>query len=471
MNSSVATTTANTPLGGLSGSKLFRIKSGPYAGRQLALFLKTASELVFSWADAPYTSWSAPTTIATDLSDSPFDALLSSAGHIHLVYSQASTFDLLARKLTFTNGSWSVGAAVVVHDAQQNFEPSIAIEQSGKLWISWSRLISPNRTVHIKSSIDDGATWGSGPADAGVSFGAVATFISSRLLISSSTIYLLISAGGTLLGQYALSISGGSWSALTTIGSGTAIGLDFDAALAGDGRIGVVWHDVSLYYREFDGFNWGATITLDTEPSNSPQLFFRNLVPYLIWLRPWQGAQSLIMQTDRRTGSFTLPIPRDQRAKPFDSVVLYDASAGTYQDKTAQAESSTAADLFHTSSNALIADSGDSCYCGMDERFRYLQLTLSTVGAGGAVNYAYWNGTAWQVFTPVSGVHQLDSTPVRVVLWPTYNGIPADWQRTAVFGLARFWIRVQVSSSYATAPVASRLSAISEIGQLVIRRE
>lgn len=470
MNSQIAISSAAAPLGGLSGNRLFKIASGPYAGRMIALFFDSSSQLSFSWSDAPYIAWATPTAVASDLYAGSYDAVMAADGSVIAVYTQSGTADLLSRKLTFTGGLWSAGAAVVVHDADQNYEPAIAIDASGVLWVSWSRLVVPNRTVYVKSSSDGGQTWGTGPSDSGTSTGISATFMASRLVGTASTMHLVVSSGGTLLAHFTRVVGGGSWSALIPVSSGIAIGSDFDLAAASDGRIGVTWRDGSLFYREFDGFVWGAVSTIDTDASLSPQLIFRGTTPYLLWLRPWEGYQHVLMQTDRRTGVFSIPVPRDTRAKALDSVMLYDASVGSYQDKTTQAESASSGDVLHSGSGTLLADVGDALYAGMNDRFRYLQLSLSTVGVGGSLTYAYLNGSAWQVFTPASGLHQFDAADCRIVMWSDYASIPADWQRSIINGYARYWIRLQVTSAFAVAPIASRVSAISELSQLAVRR-
>ncbi|MFH1300834.1 MAG: hypothetical protein ABIK07_07205, partial [Planctomycetota bacterium] len=199
-------------------------------------------------------------------------------------------------------------------------------------------------------------------------------------------------------------------------------------------------------------------------------LFFRGNAPVVVYLSLFQGSQQLLKQSMRKTGVFTTPVELDSRAKLFDSVLLFSASAGTYQNRTNEAASSATADLYHTGSGCLVEESGDQIFVGMDAPFRYIHFLLSSTGVGGTVAYAYWNGSQWMEFTPSGGISHLDSATERILLWDDYIGLPGDWQKCQVNSDNRFWIKVEVTSSYSSGPVGSQTSAISELNALVARR-
>ena len=130
----------------------------------------------------------------------------------------------------------------------------------------------------------------------------------------------------------------------------------------------------------------------------------------------------------------------------------------------------TDGNLFHSDSGSLVEDAGDCVYLGMTEPFRYIQSRLSTAGAGGTLSFAYWNGSDWSTFTPASGLSHLDTALDRIVLWQEYASIPLDWQKLVIEGQPRYWVRLQVQSSYSTAPIGNRITAIPELSGLIVRR-
>jgi len=149
---------------------------------------------------------------------------------------------------------------------------------------------------------------------------------------------------------------------------------------------------------------------------------------------------------------------------------LYDSSASTYSDQSANAASGATADLYHPSSGRIIDTAGDSVYLGGDRKFRYLFIILSTVGSGGTLSYSYFDGINWKAFTPSGGVYGFDSAEKRLLLWDDYDSIPSDWQKSTVDGVSRYWIRIEVVSSFTTAPLGSQLTSISDTHAFSVRR-
>jgi hypothetical protein len=167
---------------------------------------------------------------------------------------------------------------------------------------------------------------------------------------------------------------------------------------------------------------------------------------------------------------FTEPVKLDRRAAAFEPLLVYCASSQTFEDRSTEARDLTDGNVFHSVSGGLVKDSGDCVYFGMAEPFRFIQSRLSTAGAGGTLAFAYWNGSDWTTFTPVSGLTHLDSALDQIVLWQEYASIPLDWQKVVVDGQSRYWLRLEVQSSYSTAPIGNRITAIPELLGLNIGR-
>jgi hypothetical protein len=469
MQKQIADTSATYGLGSPMQAKLFTVASGSYAGRRVALMQTSPGEIKLAWSDAPSVGWSSLTTIASDAADSCFDARMASNGDIHLVYGEQSTNYLVTRKLTFTSGTWTIGSKVTVYNGAQCYDPSVAIESSGRLWVSYSRFVSPTRWIYVKSSEDNGATWGSGSADAGVLLSGGSMFAWSRVVMDNNAVHVVYHDQDTALSLRSLPLAGGSWSSQYNVATGSGFS-SFDAGVGGDGRLGVAWCRDQLYYREFDGSNWGAITTLATHPVISPQVLFERNIPAVVYLDDIGGDMKCARFCDRRTGSFGSAQVLDGRSAPFDSVLLYNAAAAVYQEVTSQAASSTVGDVYHASSGSLLKDAGDTLYLGMDERFRLARFILSTVGTGGSVRISYWNGVNWEAFTPANGNVSFGTSAGDVLLWRDYESVPDDWQKCLVNSRRRYWLRIEVVSAYSTGPIADQIGAASDITRMIFRR-
>ncbi|MBU8934040.1 MAG: hypothetical protein KOO62_08525 [candidate division Zixibacteria bacterium] len=469
MQQEITTTTAANGLGYPSGRKLLRVESGQYTGRQVVLIQTAAGEIKYSYADAPYSSWSSLTTIATDTADEPFDCVMMSDSDIHIVYSETSTNYLVTRKLDFGGGVWSIGLKVTIYSGTSLY-PSVAVEVDGKLWVAFAKVTGGVKTLYVKSSTDSGATWGSGPSDNGTVLTDGASSVFPKTIIAAGDIHVIYSEAAAKIAIRSLPIAGGSWSSEVVIATGTVLDQHYDAALAVDGRLGVVWDNNELKFREHDGAAWGAVSSLDADSGSSPQLKYSNNIPVVTFLSAFASDQKIIMYTTRHTGSFSTPEPLDARAKELNTVLAYESSSASYEDLTSVAASATTGDVYHSGSGKLLNASGDSLFLGMDRKFRFLKLLLSTAGAGGTVVYSYWNGSNWIAFTPAGGGFDFDATDKDLLLWDDFNDVPHDWQKLLLYENNRFWIRVEVNSVFTTSPVGSQLTAISDLQILVARR-
>jgi len=470
MKKKITESTASSPLGNPVQARLFRVASGEYAGRRAALLATAPGVIALYHSDTPGTAWSAPLTVTDDSDDHSFDAVMMPNGDIHLVYPQASTNWLMARKLTYESGTWSVGDAVTVYSGTQCYDPSLAADVTGCLWVGLVRYVTPTRSIYVKASPDGGATWGSGPEDVGDQILASAVFAGVKLLTDSEHVHAVYYSrdGGFSLRSRAL--SGGEWSARQVIVGGNGFNDEFDAAAAGSGRLGLVYYLDSLYYCEFDGAGWSVPETVTDRPTSSPQLRFIAGVPAVTFLQ-WLGTDAMIIRySDRRRGVFGEPVPLDRGSGAFDSVLLYHAATATFEDRTSEAANSTVGDLFHPASGQLLESVGDALYLGMDTRFSRAHVRLSTPGAGGTVRCAFWNGLDWQAFVPADGAVELSASDAVFTFWDDYDSLPANWQKTAIAGLSRFWIRLDVQSPFTTAPLGDQITSATWIVGFNLRR-
>ncbi len=471
MQEKILDTTAVYGLGYPTERMLLKVESGQYSGRLIAILQTAAGELKYTYADYPYSSWSTPLTIATDASDLPYDCVMDEDFNIYVAYSETSTDYLVSRKLYFSNGIWSISTKVTIYNGDTSYYPSLAIEDTGKIWVGWAKKTGGIRKFQVKSSSDGGATWGSGPSDIGTELTAGASSLYVKLIIDNNHIHAVYAEATVKISIRSLPLSGGSWSTEYVISSGSSLEEHFDLALASDMRLGIVWCDQSIKYSEYNGDSWSVIYTVDADNGIYPQLSFSGNIPMVIYLSEFANDQKILKYSARQSGVFSNPAVLDGRAKQFDVVVLYELTSSTYEDLTSESSSAATGDIIHSVSSSLVESSGDIFYLGMDEKFRHLNILMSTAGSGGVVSYSYWDGNNWNAFTPSGSSYNFDSTDKDLLLWDDFNNIPQDWQKRIVNNENHFWLKIEVTSTFSTAPVGSQITAISNINALILRRQ
>ena len=462
-------TSASYPLGISSSKNLFKIENGEYIGRQVMVVQTSPQIIKLTYADKPYNSWATAVSFITDSADLPCDTVMDSLGNLYVIYTNSSN-NLIFVKLTFTDGSWSAGSPVTVYNANEAKFPSIVIESTGKLWVGWTKVDTGTRFLCVKSSTDDGANWGSGPADDGDVISTGASSVYSKLVLGINDLYAIWVDSVLSISMKSYPLSGGNWSTKQLIGSGSELDSNFDVALSQDGKLGVVFDDNKLYYREYDSANWSALVTIDTDEGFLPQLFYKENVPYVIYTVFDSSEEYQLKYVSRKSGMFSTPVALDDASKKIDAVILYDTNSSTYADLTSEAASVTIADIFHSASNSLLENEGDILYLGMNKQFRYLYVNLFTSGVGGTVNYSYWDGSNWRAFTPASGNFNFDSSEKKLLLWDDYLSLPQDWQKSIVNSADYFWIKITATTNYSTPPIGSKITSITDIHALTVRR-
>ena len=448
--------------------RLFRVSTGEYAGRMVALLAASASEIKLSYSDYPFTGWSLPETMISDAADYPFDAAMDDDGNIHLCYTLGSNNDLVLRKLSFSGGGWSASSLNTIYSGDDNYFPAIGFEPSGRLWVSYSRLSGGVYDINVKYSDDYGVNWNLGSTSPGTTLSGTGSSAYSRLVIRESYLYCIYEVGGTKLVYRRKHSNISTWDSEIELASGTNLDYNFDAAVSADGKIGVVFDDSALKFREYDGNIWSSLISIDSDGGNFPQIRYFDNIPYIIYLSSRGSNQNEILYTCRSQTIFSPPEILDKRKNLLSKVFCYDASSGAYEDLTAVAGNDTAGDIYHSESGAIFKNAGDTLYLGMDDRFNYLKIILATAGSGGMVAYQYYNGLNWCGFTPSGGVFQFDASDRELLLWNDYVGFPADWQKKIVDGVEKFWVRITVLTPYTTAPIGTSMTAITNVTGLLL---
>jgi len=471
MRTYLTSSTAAYKAGLSPGIKVFKVASGPYAGRMVILMQTSSSEIKLSQSDFPYAAWSTPSVIISDCADYTFDVVMDAVGHLFCVYTLDSTHDLVCRKLTFSGGGWTAESLRTVCSNDDNYYPSLAQDASGHLWVSWTRVQADSAYVNVKSSDDDGVTWGSGAADSGETLTTGSSAAFAKILLFGSQVYVVYVQGGSTLAYRCRDIDGGSWSSEVDLASGSSLDHHFDASVSPNGRLGVVFDDDALRFRECDGVGWGGLVEVDAEGGDFPQIKYFKNTPYITYLRQYGEGQCQAVYSRRLSDEFSTPTVLDARKSCLDCVLCYDSGSGTYEDLTTAASDGTTGDGCHSESSALIKNVGDGLYLGHGDRFHYLKILLATVGAGGTVRWQYFNGQDWVSFSPSGGSFDFDGLDRELLLWDDYQSIPADWQSCRVNNRQYFWLRITPASSFTTAPVGTQITSVPNAEALVLMEQ
>jgi hypothetical protein len=461
----ISTTTAAFPTGTPTQDRLFRVATGPFAGRLVAVFAHTPSVLSWSCADPPFTSWSSAADFVTEAANDPCSAVMDDHGNLYIAYTQQATGALRCVKLTFASGMWATQTSVTVYDSETSSSryPSIRKDLYDRIWIAWTRDDAGTVTLRVKKSIDDGLTFGAGPADAGTDLSGATTAAYGQLIARANHLHCLFTIGGTTLKNRSIDLDAAVWNPSETLYTGAGLGRDLCAAVAPDGTLGVLFSiDTSLLLKEFDGSTWGALQTVASGVALSPSLRYVANAPHTLFLQTIGTNQRQLLESHRNGAEFTAPAGVLSQSAPLATLFCFDADAGTpYADLTVQAAGNTGADVFHPVSGALAAHSGDAVYFGAEDRFSLVRVLLSTVGSGGVVAWSYWNGAEWTTFVPASGGCHFDASNAGVRLFADGASTPVGWQKSLVNNINRYWIRAVVTGPFSTPPIGSQLTAVA----------
>ncbi|MEW5922406.1 MAG: hypothetical protein AB1746_00310, partial [Candidatus Zixiibacteriota bacterium] len=350
----LADSTAISGAGISPEKKVFKINSGQYAGRIVILMQLSPTQVKLTYADPPYNSWVTPINILNDCADSPFDAVMDSENNIYLVYTLSADSKLACRKLGYFQGLWAVGDACIIYESDSNVNPSIEIQPPERLWVSWTRITSGGYYLNAKHSNDWGENWGNGPSSYGYEIASGVSSAWSRLQTMGSYMYIFYTIDGSRLSTRRKHVFIELWEDEEDIATGAGFDHNFDTAITADNRIGIVFDNGTMRYREFDGTRWSSIIEIDGDGGDFPQLRYFNNNPYIVYLSDFIGSQRRILCRRRPGGSFMDPEELAPSNRVFDKVFCYNSTYASYQDITAQAADDVAGDMYFPGTTALL---------------------------------------------------------------------------------------------------------------------
>ena len=240
MQKHLTDSTATYPGGISTGHRLLKIATGLFSGRVAMLLQSTSSEIKLTYADYPYKNWSTPTVVISDCDDYPFDALIDKNGNIYLAYTLGSNKNLVMRKLSFLDGSWTVGSLVTIYNTDENYFPSLCFESTDRLWVGWSRLSGGQHYINAKYSDDWGVNWAGGVASPGDTLSSGSNAACAKLVNMADYIYAVYTDGGTKIYYRRKQFYVALWDSESEIFTGINLDKNFDVTPSGDNRIGVV---------------------------------------------------------------------------------------------------------------------------------------------------------------------------------------------------------------------------------------
>ena len=476
MHKLLSTSTAARPTGSPPQRKLFKVPGGVHKGRLAALFADSPSSIKLTYSEYPYSSWSAAQAIAGDSHDSPFSACMDSVGNIYLAYTDTTQI-LKMVKLSFVGGVWSVGSANIIINADNAYRPFISKGGDGVLWCLFDHhkiSLDYRHYVRVKSSSDDGQTWGSGPADLGTQLSS--SWVEPVYVAAchkNNKIHAVYCVGRSTLNMRVCDLTGPTWGDESSIVTMDYIDDSFDIAPSIDGRIGLGFAPTGgrVYFKEYDNLSWSGLIEVDQVSAKSPQIIYRENAPSIFYARHLGNDYYSPRHAMKSGVDFTLA-EYSPFLGTFDKVLVFDSEAtNQFQDKTTAAANITAGDIFHSESQGLLDSVGDCVYLGKYGKFFNAAIILAASGVGGAVVWEYFDGVSWVEFTPHSGAYQFDAPDALVLLWQDAASIPSDWQLGPVNGQNMFWIRARVTSGYSVNPVGSQIIAASRYSDFVLVRD
>ena len=432
------------------------------------LYASTPNNITLAVADFPYLEFSSPIDIITDAADTPFDATIDSDGNILLTYIGVTAGDLRFVRLDFAGGSWSAGTPITVYSSDECSYPHIFKFSTGTLWLTFTRYSSGAYYLSAKASGDNGDTW-SPESDPGKTLTSGNSQQVYGLMVESGlTSYVFYSEGGSKIAYRSLPDSVVLWNSEVVLATEGGYDEQINAAVAADGRIGLTYISSSgLKFREYSGSAWSGENSLESGSVFWPEVKYQDGEAYVIYA--CETASGLLESRYVRTqdGQFGSAVVLDDRRSALSAVLVYSSSAGSYEDKTVEAASDDSADVIHSVSGALLSLTDDAVYIGLDQPFNFVHINLATTGSGGQVSWKYFDGQVWQTFSPSGGDWHFSASSRDVLLWDDYQSIPSDWQKNTISGGSRYWIAIVTTTSFSTAPVGTRLTAIANTGAMI----
>jgi hypothetical protein len=260
--------------------------AAPSQATYRSLFRTTNNELIVLYSDTGHLyyrksadnggSWGSATQIKynDDFTGYDFDAFMDGSNNLYVAYRPTrGTQSVFMVKLAYSAGAWTLGTERTVESAGSTQQyPSIVVEPSGKIWVSYSYFDGSSYTIVVKNSTDDGASWSA--ATTLTSTSTLAANYSTMAIYNGQypvIAYVISYAGSKPVRSRAF--NGSSWTSEVTLDSAnngavqnfslTSVGNQVVYAGANPGV------NTAIQYAFFNGTSWSATATVNTSASDT----------------------------------------------------------------------------------------------------------------------------------------------------------------------------------------------------------
>ena len=177
------------------------------------------------------------------------------------------------------------------------------------------------------------------------------------------------------------------------------------------------------------------------------------LYPLIDIVHPLNGTGAVFAGAGSVTNVNSYILLKSERA--CGAVFQWDESADSYVDYTSAANNDTTADVLPFPATEAV---GDCFYLGDASPFGaiWIDRTGCTAGVGGALQWQYWNGSAWAALPKV--YNQTSNFTAAVSTYHVVGfEVPADWASTTVNGYSGYFVRARLTTVYTTNPTLTRL--------------
>lgn len=405
------------------------------------------------------------------------DAVIAPNDDIYVIYATnadkaGSNNDVAFMKLIYLSefDDWMIDTTTVVYDANSStgaFNSVIARDDS-YLWVAYRYYDGLNYSIEIRYSSDDGQTWNHAlQVDTpGPNADETATF--SHFEDKLALIYYHQDV------QFKWRWRNNSdpptvWQdpqLIRQLSSSLPSKSDYSVGSDQWGRMHMLFNEKGIKYSHYESGGWDANPTTLSTSGGYPTLTTNGTDLWAIWQESIGSSQNTLVSKRYHDDTqiwdpaiSQVSHPSEQKASRFFN---YSSLFGTFNDGTSQAGNANKGDMKHPATGLLLRDYDDAVYFGGTVPFAYLRIELSVSGAGGAVNWEYWNGITWAVFTPVSGPYHF-TAKASTRLWSNADSVPLDWTVASVNGSdPLYYVRARVEVPYNTGPVGTQITSYNQ---------
>lgn len=257
----VATASQASPAGLPIERHIVRTSAGT-----LVFFYQSGVGLEYKTSTDNGSSWSSPITISATTSNE-LAACMSAANDIYLTYRGSGGRDyIFFRKLTYSGGSWTVGAERTVESGGNDRRyPCVVREAGGRIWVSYWRRTGSAYSILVRSSTDEGVTW------------SAATTIGNTNAQGSASMELYQGRPVIVYEVNDASLDVRFWTGAAWTAAQTVVAGNFDdgnwgsLAATTDGRLHLVYAQTGgglITYTVYNGTSWSSPYGLSSAPGD-----------------------------------------------------------------------------------------------------------------------------------------------------------------------------------------------------------